>query len=135
MAVPAVIAAIAPVVGKLIDRLVPDEHEAKRAKMEMQQALVHAANQINLAQAEINKTEAAHRSVFVAGWRPAIGWACSAGFAWAFVIQPLASWAVALWSPETELPEIDTLPLLEMTFAMLGLAGLRSWEKDKGLTK
>ena len=135
MAVPAVIAALAPVVGKLIDRLVPDEHEAKRAKLEMQQALVAAANQINLAQAEITKTEAQHRSVFVAGWRPWIGWVCGAGFAWAFVLQPIAAWAVAIWWPAKTLPDLDTAPLLEMTFAMLGLAGLRSWEKDKGLTR
>ena len=135
MAVPAVIAALAPVVGKLIDRLVPDEHEAKRAKMEMQQALVAAANQINLAQAEINKTEAQHRSVFVAGWRPAIGWACAMGFAWAFVVQPFAIWVTAIVAPEMDLPDLDTVPLLEMTFAMLGLAGLRSWEKDRRLTK
>jgi hypothetical protein len=124
-----------PAIGTLIDRLVPDKHEAEKMKSEMEMQLLNAANQINLEQIKTNQTEAAHRSIFVAGWRPFIGWTCGAGFAWAFVGQPVATWVLALSGSEILLPALDTAPLLEMAFAMLGLAGMRSWEKSRGLTK
>jgi hypothetical protein len=135
MAIPMLAAALSPVIGTLVDRLIPDKHEAQRTKAEMEVALLEAANAVNLAQAEVNKMEAQHRSIFVAGWRPWIGWVCGAGFAWAFVLQPIAAWATAIWAPGTSLPELDTAPLFEMTLAMLGLGAMRSWEKSRGLTK
>jgi hypothetical protein len=135
MPIPAIAAALAPAIGTLIDRLIPDKHEAEKAKADLERSLVDAANQINLEQVKTNQIEAAHRSIWVAGWRPAIGWACSVGFAWAFVGQPVAVWISAVWVPDLSLPALDTAPLIEMTFAMLGLAGMRSWEKSKGLAK
>ena len=130
------VAMLAPAIGTLIDRLIPDKAEASRAKAEMEMKLVDAANQVNLEQIKTNQQEAQHRSIFVAGWRPFIGWTCGAGFAWAFVGQPIAVWVIALTGgQQIILPELDTAPLLEMAFAMLGLAGMRSWEKSRGLTK
>jgi hypothetical protein len=129
------IALLAPIFGTLIDRLIPDKAEAGRAKLEMEAKLVEAANQVNLEQIKTNQQEAQHRSIFVAGWRPFIGWTCGAGFAWAFVGQPLVVWVLAISGKMIDLPELDTAPLLEMAFAMLGLAGMRSWEKSRGLTK
>lgn len=128
-------AILGPAIGTLIDRLIPDKHEAQKAKLEMEARLLEAANQVNLQQIETNKIEAAHRSIFVAGWRPAIGWASALGFAWAFIGQPVAVWIMALSGADAPLPELDVAPLMEMTMAMLGLAGLRSWEKSRGLTK
>lgn len=128
-------AVLTPAIGTLIDRLIPDKHEAEKAKAEMEVKLVEAANQVNLEQIKTNQLEAGHRSIFVAGWRPFIGWTCGAGFAWAFVGQPLAVWVLALSGSTISLPDLDTAPLLEMAFAMLGLAGMRSWEKSRGLTK
>ena len=135
MALPAIAAALSPVIGTLIDRLVPDKHEADKAKAEMELRLIDAANAINLGQIEINKAEAQHRSLFVAGWRPAIGWTAAVGFAWAFVLHPIATWVAAILGSTVTLPQLDTAPLLEMTLAMLGLGAMRSWEKSSGLTK
>ena len=124
-----------PVANTLIDRLIPDKAEAGKAKLEMEKELIKAANEVNLEQINTNKLEAQHRSVFVAGWRPWIGWVCGAGFAWAFVGQPISAWLLVVLGYDLSLPDIDTAPLLEMTFAMLGLAGLRTYEKGRGLTK
>jgi hypothetical protein len=127
--------AILPLIGTVLDRVIPDKNGAEKAKQEIEKTLVENANQLNLAQAEINKTEAAHRSVFVAGWRPMIGWSCAIGIFWLFVGHPLFVYFDALDGVVSPVPTIDHDILLELTFAMLGMAGLRSWEKLKGLTK
>lgn len=124
-----------PVANTLIDRLIPDTAEAAKAKLEMEKDLIKAANEVNLEQIKTNQIEAANPNIWASGWRPGIGWTCAAGFFWAFVGQPLALWALALSGSTIELPQLDTSPLLEMTFAMLGLAGLRTYEKGKGLAK
>ena len=126
---------LAPILGTLIDRLIPDKAEAGRVKLEMETKLVDAANAVNLAQIENNKIEAGHRSIFIAGWRPFLGWVCGIGFMWAFVGNPIALWVVALTGSDVVLPVIDTAPLMEMLLAMLGLGTMRSWEKSRGLTK
>jgi hypothetical protein len=130
-----VITALLPALGTLIDRLIPDRAAAERAKAEMEQQLVTAANQAALAQVEVNKIEAAHSSVFVAGWRPAIGWVCAAGLAWAFVLAPIASWALVVLGIKAELPAIHTDYLLELVLAMLGIGGLRTFEKLRGVAR
>jgi len=129
------VAILGPAIGTIIDRLIPDKHEAEKAKLEMEARLLEAANQVNLEQIKTNQIEAGHRSIFVAGWRPAIGWTAALGFGWAFIGQPIAVWIMALSGSEVPLPELDVAPLMEMTFAMLGLAGLRTWEKSRGLTR
>jgi hypothetical protein len=127
--------AILPLIGTVLDRVIPDKNGAEKAKQEIEKTLVENANQLNLAQAEINKVEAEHRSVFVAGWRPMIGWSCAIGIFWLFVGHPLFVYFDALDGVISPVPTIDHDILLELTFAMLGMAGLRSWEKLKGLTK
>lgn len=127
--------AILPLIGTVLDRVIPDKNGAEKAKQEIEKTLVENANQLNLAQAEINKVEASHRSVFVAGWRPMIGWSCAIGIFWLFVGHPIVVYFDALDGVVSPIPTIDHDILLELTFAMLGMAGLRSWEKLKGLTK
>lgn len=131
----ALIPALVPALGTLIDRLIPDKAEAERARLEMEAALVNAANQAALAQVEVNKIEAAHNSVFVAGWRPSIGWVCAAGLAWAFVAAPVASWGLVVFGIKAELPDIQTDYLLELVIAMLGMGGLRTFEKLNGVAR
>lgn len=126
---------IMPAVSKLIDRLIPDKHEAAKAKLEMEASLIENANQVNLAQIDLNKTEAQHRSIFVAGWRPAIGWICAIGLGWAFLGKPIAEFVLALKEVQVALPEINIEYLLELVLAMLGLAGLRTFEKLRGAAK
>ena len=133
--IPAILTALVPALGTLVDRLIPDKAAAQRAKDDMEAALVKAANEAALAQVEVNKIEAGHSSVFVAGWRPAIGWVCAAGLAWAFVLAPVASWGLVISGVKAELPSIQTDYLLELVVAMLGMGGLRTFEKMRGVAR
>jgi roadblock/LC7 domain-containing protein len=130
-----VVTALLPALGTLIDRLIPDRAAAEKAKAEMEQQLVTAANAAAMAQVEVNKIEAAHSSVFVAGWRPSIGWVCAAGLAWAFVVAPVASWALMVLGVKAELPAIQFDHLFELVLAMLGIGGLRTFEKLRGVAR
>jgi hypothetical protein len=130
-----VVTALLPALGTLIDRLIPDRAAAERAKAEMEQQLVTAANAAAMAQVEVNKVEAAHSSVFVAGWRPSIGLVCAAGLAWAFVVAPVASWALMVMGIRAELPAIQFDHLFELVLAMLGIGGLRTFEKLRGVAR
>ena len=127
--------AILPIIGSVLDKLIPDNNAKEQAKQQIEKALIDNAAQINLTQAETNKIEASHRSVFVSGWRPFLGWCSGFGFAWVFVVSPVAQWMLALQGITLVLPQLQTDVLMELTLAMLGLAGLRTWEKSKGLTK
>ena len=129
------IQAILPIISTVLDKLIPDNNAKEKAKQEIEKALIDNAAQINLTQAETNKIEAAHHSVFVSGWRPFLGWCSGLGFAWVFVVSPVAQWVLALQGITLVLPQLQTDVLMELTLAMLGLAGLRTWEKSKGLTK
>ena len=125
---------VGPIVNKFVDRI-PNGNERARAKEALEKELVDAANSVMLAQTEINKAEAAHKSIFVAGWRPFIGWVCGVGIAWSMVVQPVAQWAMIAWGDGTELPTIDTSYLMELVTAMLGMSGLRTFEKMKGVAR
>jgi len=86
-------------------------------------------------QAKINQIEAAHRSIFVAGWRPFIGWICGIGLTWAFIGQPVVEVVLKCTDVFIEMPDINTSELLTLVFALLGLSGVRTYEKKHGLTK
>ena len=132
----ALIPQLLPYVGEVLDRVVPDTEAKEKAKREIEANLIANANSINLAQIDLNKTEAQHRSVWVSGWRPAIGWSCSLGIAWLFIGHPIATWLAMLAGyDDMVMPTIPSDILLELTFAMLGMAGLRTFEKLKGVTK
>ena len=77
----ALIPQIAPILGNVLDRFFPDKEKAAEAQRAIETALLENAAQINLAQIEVNKEEAQHRTVFVAGWRPFIGWVCGVALA------------------------------------------------------
>lgn len=133
--IPAVITALIPALGTLVDRLIPDKAAAQRAKDDMEAALVKASNEAALAQVEVNKIEAGHGSVFVAGWRPFIGWVCGAALAWAFIVGPVLAWSLAVLGIRESLPPIMTENLFELVLAMLGLGGLRTFEKMRGVAR
>ena len=84
------------------------------------------------AQMDINKVEAASSSTFVAGWRPFIGWVCGTGLAVQFLIGPLATWIADLVGKHIVFPTLDMGTLLTLLLGMLGLGGMRSWEKVSG---
>jgi hypothetical protein len=120
------------VVGNILDKFVEDKDLKQRLEHELQTELHRA----NMAQIEVNKVEAAHRSLFVSGWRPFIGWSAALGFMYTFLFQPLFQWVFLITTGQIiVLPQINTEILMELTFAMLGMAGLRSFEKIKGVAK
>ena len=125
---------VGPIVNKFVDRI-PNGNERARAKEALEKELVDAATSVMLAQTEINAAEAQHKSIFVAGWRPFIGWVCGVGIAWSMVVQPVAQWAMIAWGDGTELPTIDTSYLMELVTAMLGMSGLRTFEKMRGVAR
>ena len=94
------------------------------------------AHEANMGQLEINKAEAQHRSIFVAGWRPFLGWGLAFAMIWHFVLVPMLTFVFAYAGLETpDLPAFDMDSLMTVLLGMLGLGGLRSFEKSKGLTK
>lgn len=116
-----------------IDKLVPDKNQ----KMQLEHEVTMAVLNSGMSQMEVNKVEAAHRSIFVAGWRPAVGWVCAGALAWHFVLYDITAWAQLAFFPYTPaLPALSgTGELVTVLFSMLGLGGLRSFEKLKGLSR
>jgi hypothetical protein len=129
--------ALLPLLGPVIERLagmIPDPQQRARAIAEAQQQMLDALRAQDASQAEINKIEAASSSWFVAGWRPFIGWICGAALAWAFVIGPVAKWLVTVAGISATVPPTAMDGnLWELVFAMLGIGGLRTFEKVRGV--
>jgi len=137
MAIPLVLLAglIQPLVKKLIDKI-PDKKAQAKAEHEIQTELMHIVETATQGQLDINKQEAAHKSIFVAGWRPFIGWVCGIGIMWAFVLQPVVVWIMKTYGdPSIEIPVINVDGLYQLVFAMLGMGGLRTFEKIKGVSR
>lgn len=106
---------------------------AEMAKISYQLSqLEQAANQ---GQISINKIEAAHKSLFVAGWRPFIGWVCGVAIAYAYIGQPIIEWAVAIAELDIKTPKIDSDTLYQLVLAMLGMATLRTYEKKENVSR
>ena len=131
-----ILSAILPIAETVIGRLVPDKNAKQKAMVEMEKALVDAHAKGMLGQLEINKVEAAHRTVWVSGWSPFIGWCCGSALSYHFVLQPIIVFGLALTETVMPaLPEFDMKSLMTVLLGMLGLGGMRSFEKFKGLTK
>lgn len=115
--------------GKLIDRLWPDPTEAARAKLELFKLQQSGELAQITGQMAINQEEAKSASVFVSGWRPAIGWICGAALAYQYIVRPIVSWGViAAGHPLPPMPGLDE-NLWQLLLGMLGLGGLRTFEK------
>jgi hypothetical protein len=127
--IPATITAVT----ELVNKFVPDRDKQIQIQAELQSKLLDLQQQQLNNQAEINKTEAASSSVFVAGWRPAVGWVCSISLAFAYIIQPVVLWIAAIFNSKATLPAIPTGDLFNLTLALLGLAGWRTLDKIKGV--
>lgn len=130
---------ILPAVTAIIERIIPDPAQAADAKLralELAQkgelAALDAEMRLALGQLEVNKAEAA-TDTFRGGWRPACGWTCAFGLAYTFVLRPLLPWVAAVFGANVPpLPDIDTDTLMVLLTGMLGLGGLRSFERIKG---
>ena len=118
--------------GKVIDRLWPDPAQAAAAKLE----LIKLQQSGELAQLAVNTEEAKHPSVFVSGWRPAIGWICGLACAWNWIGLPVVKVALLIWSNRTiPLAPADLTDMLPILVGMLGLSGYRTLERLNGVER
>ena len=126
---------IGPVTG-ILDKVIEDKDQKAKLAHEIATMSDTHAQQALLSQLEINKAEAASGSLFKGGWRPFVGWVCGVAFAYHFVLQPLIVFILTVFGSDIpELPEFDMSTLLTTLGGLLGIGGLRSYEKTKGLTK
>ena len=137
--------ALLPTISGLLDKIIPDPEARAKAQLDLLKLQqdgefkeLDAQLQINLAQAEINKVEAASQNGFQAGWRPLAGYMCVAGMGYEFLLRPLLPWALTVSGVEAPpLPSLDGV-LFELMFGMLGLGTLRTadrWKRISAITK
>ena len=128
-------ALIGPVTG-LLDKFIEDKDQKNALAHEIATLAQKQAHEAQLAQVEVNKQEAQHRSIFVAGWRPFVGWVCGIALAYHFVLAPIILFSVSITGVQLpELPSFNMETLTTVLLGMLGLGGLRSFEKYKGVSK
>lgn len=131
-------ALIGPVTG-LLDKFIEDKDQKAALAHEIATMAEKQMHEQTMGQLEVNKAEAAHRSIFVAGWRPMVGWVCAAALAYHFILYPLivfilVSFQITSLHP-SDLPSFDMDSLMTVLLGMLGLGGLRTYEKAKGVAK
>tara|TARA_Y100000114_G_scaffold75547_1_gene69300 strand:+ start:353 stop:775 length:423 start_codon:yes stop_codon:yes gene_type:complete len=118
-------------ISDLIGKAIPD----KTKRMELEASIKAQMIDLQKAQTEINLEQAKHPSIFVSGSRPAILWICALGLAWQFFLAPLMNWAVVISGSTIQPPVINTEGLMTLTLSLLGLGGLRTAEKWKGVAR
>jgi len=128
-------ALIGPVTG-LLDKVIEDKDQKAKLAHEIATLAERQAHEASMAQILTNREEAKHKSIWVSGWRPCVGWVCAVALAYHFVLAPCITFG-ATWAGAAipELPAFDMDSLMTVLLGMLGLGGLRTYEKQKGLTK
>lgn len=119
------------VFGKVIDKIFPDKTQADAAKAELLKMQINGDLQLALGQQATNTAEAGSSSVFVAGWRPFIGWVCGMGCAWNWIGLPIAKLVCALLDHVIVLQMADLSEMMPLLLGMLGIGGMRTFEKVK----
>lgn len=125
---------IGPIAG-LLDKFIPDADEKARLAHEIATLAERQAHEIAKAQIAVNNTEAAHKSLFVAGWRPATGWICASGLGFNYIIVPLGNFYLALSGNSIVIPSLDLSEMLPVLMGMLGLGAYRTYEKTKKVAR
>jgi hypothetical protein len=131
--------ALIPIIGNVIEKVLPDQAAQADAKMKLLElaqkgelAVLDAETKMALGQIEVNKVEAG-TDMYRGGWRPATGWACVFGLVYQFLFQPILPWLVTVFGGSVPpLPPIDNETLMVLLTGMLGLGGLRTFERIKG---
>lgn len=128
--------------GKIIDKVFPDPAARAAAQLELMKlaqegelAQLTAETDLAKAQAEINQVEASSASLFVSGWRPFVGWVCGLGLAMQFLVAPMVGFLASMMGRQLAVPALDMSTLLTLLFGMLGLGGMRTFEKMKGVAR
>jgi len=126
---------VGPVTG-LLDKFIEDKDQKSALAHEIATMGERHAQESLLAQLEINKAEAASGSLFKGGWRPFVGWICGFALLYHFILSPMIIFIITLTGATIPpLPEFDMGSLMTVLLGMLGIGGLRTFEKQKGLTK
>ena len=125
---PIVGALIGPITG-LLEKVVPDLDKRKELAHEIATLAEKQAHSQIMAQIQVNKQEAAHKSLFVAGWRPSVGWVCCTALASNYIIFPL------LKAAGVDVAALDLATMLPILLGMLGLGGMRTYEKRTGVAR
>jgi hypothetical protein len=125
---------IGPVSG-LLDKFIEDKDKKNAIAFELSTMAERHAQELAKAQIAVNQKEAAHKSLFVAGWRPAVGWVCVLGMASNFMVIPLANFALALAKSTIVVPILDLTQMMPVLMGMLGLGAMRTVEKAKGVQR
>lgn len=118
-------------ISKTVDKFIETPDEKRAAEIVMAKLQQNA----DKWQSEINKVEAGHRSIFIAGWRPFIGWVCGIGLCYYFILSPFIATIATFFGFEGTLPQIAIGPLVSILLAMLGMSASRTYEKLHNLTK
>jgi hypothetical protein len=123
-------------VSNLLGKFIEDKDMKNKLAHEVATMAENHAVELAKGQLDINKIEAGHRSIFVAGWRPFLGWSLSFAMAWHFILAPVTMFVCSFAGVVIpELPVFDMDSLMTVLLGMLGLGGLRTVEKVKGLSK
>ena len=125
---------VQPVTG-LLDKFIEDKDQKNQLAHEISTMAERHAQELAKGQLEINKAEAQSRNVFVAGWRPFIGWTCGVAMAYNYVIHPILIFTLAQFNYLVAIPALDLSEMMPVLMGMLGLGSLRSFEKYKGIAK
>ena len=125
---------VGPVTG-LLSEFIEDKDQKAKLAHEIATMAERHANENAKAQLEVNKVEAANRNLFVAGWRPAVGWVCVLGMAGNFMVIPFANFVLALMEIEVTIPLVALDTMMPVLMGMLGLGAMRTYEKTKQVSK
>jgi hypothetical protein len=125
---PWVTALIGPI-AKLLEKVIPDKDLREKLAYDIATQAATQAHEISQAQIELNRQEAAHSSLFVAGWRPFAGWVCVSAMAFNFIGAPLINWGTQLSGSDVVLPILDLTIMMPVLLGMLGMGGLRTVDK------
>ena len=123
-----------PVAG-LLDKFIPDADQKMKIAAELSTMAERHAQELAKGQLEVNKVEAASKSMFVAGWRPAVGWVCVLGMAMNFIIVPLGNFGLSVANIQVVIPMIDTSQMMPVLMGMLGLGAMRTVEKVQKVSR
>lgn len=125
---------VQPVTG-LLDKFIEDKDQKNQLAHEISTMAERHAQELAKGQLEINKTEAQSRNVFIAGWRPFIGWTCGVAMAYNYVVHPILIFTLAQLDYLVAIPALDLSEMMPVLMGMLGLGSLRTYEKKIGIAK
>ena len=122
-------------VTSLLDKFVEDKDQKNALAHEIATMSERHAQELAKAQLEVNKAEAQHKSIFVSGWRPAVGWCCVFGMLGNYMVIPFTNFVLALLKIDVSVPLIETATMMPVLMGMLGLGAMRTYEKKSGVSK